>query len=182
MSFLRIIVWTVFAGFVGSASAQERPPGSLNDASNAERWEASPLVVYGKVVGIHYAGVSKDQIRYRVKLEVSRCWKGQAGAEIILMDVLPEISPWGKFRFEFDGTYIVFAGKNDHDTAYTRNYAISVILPLPRNSLASIFGNRGPAFEATELVDFLDSKMDKIAAPHASQAPQPGTEQKAIQP
>lgn len=170
MNLPRVIALVILIALACSVSAQARPPAALNDATHAERWEASSLVVYGEVVGLHFIRASEDQIHYRIKLRISHRWKGPNEEEITLTDSFPKGPRDEPVQFRFCATYIVFATKEAHETDYTLNYAVPVSLPLPSgaNTLESIFGNAGPAHNNRKLVQFLESQ-----APRSGEAPGP---------
>lgn len=182
MNLARIIALVILGALACSVSAQARPADALNE--HIERWEASSQVVYGKVVSLHFIGESEDQIRYRIKLRISHRWKGPTEEEITLTDSFPKGSREEPFPFRFGATYIVFATKEAHETAYTRNYAVPVSLPLPpkTNTLESIFGNAGPAHNNRELVQFLESQSSRSGETPAPKSPAPENKRETILP
>jgi hypothetical protein len=184
MNLPRVIAWVILIAAACPVSTHARPPGALNHATHAERWEASSQVVYGEVVSLHFIDTSEDQVHYRIKLRISQRWKGSTEEEITLTDSFPKASREEPFRFKFGATYIVFAAKEAHETDYSRNYAVPVSLPLPpgADSFGSIFGTTRPAYNNRELLQFLESQSSRSAEATAPKSPAPENKPETLLP
>ena len=163
-----------YAGLVCAGWAWSPPPPgaerTVRVVTHDEMWNGADVVAYGRVVRLERKESLPNDVDYEVGIKVERVWKGEVIGDIVMVEMLPPYGSGVGFRFEFDQTYLLFAGRAKGAGAgeYFRNHAIAVELPRKeaRNTLSSIFGMPAEPDLSEVLAVFLEAKSgDSAAAP-----------------